>query len=672
MDNNLILYILLAAVISILLAAFQYIYKSKNKTNWILFILRSFSIFGILLLLINPKFHKKELYLVKPKLILLSDNTSSIKSVSTFNLNTKITALKNNKDLQSKFEIENYCFTNDILKKDSLDFKGTQTNIYNSLKSIQSLYEKEVAPILLFTDGNQTNGTTYKYLKLKNEVYPIIIGDTTEYQDVKITQLNTNTYAYLKHKFPIEIFTNYQGENTNIPLNITVKEGKTTIFSKKITLGKNNNSKKISTHISTSTAGIHYYTAHISYLKNEKNTKNNTQKFTVEVINEQAKIALISDITHPDIAMLKRAIESNKQQKVILKKASDNLDLNNYKMVILYQPNAKFSKLFSQIKQNKKNSFIFTGTHTDWNFLNNNQSILKKEILSKNEDYLANYNNSFSTFLTEDINFNNFPPVQDKFGEITFSVPFETLLWQQIGSFTTELPLLAVSENNKVRTSFFFGENIWRWRLNSFLENKSFTEFDTFIQKNIQYLSNSKTGNYLEIEAKKNYFANENIKIKAKIYDANYTFDYKKQLWLSITNKQTKKQIKHPFSLKNNHFESNLSSLPKGDYQFTVYDSEKKQKKHGNFTILDYTTEQQFIGANKKDLEQLANNTNGKVFYPNQIKKLIQNILNNPKYNSIQKSKETKIPLIDWKWLLSIIITLLSTEWFLRKYKGHL
>ncbi len=672
MDNNLILHILLAAVISILLATFQYIYKGKTKINWILFFLRSFSIFGILLLLINPKFHKKELYLVKPKLILLSDNTSSIKSTSNIDLNAKITALKNNKNLQSKFEIENYNFTNDILKKDKLDFKGTQTNIYNSLKSIQSLYEKEIAPIILFTDGNQTNGTTYKYLKLKNEVYPIIIGDTTEYQDVKITQLNTNTYAYLKHKFPVEIFVNYQGKNTNIPFNITVKEGNRNVFSKKITLGKNKNSKEISFHIPATTVGLHYYTAHISYLKNEKNTKNNTQKFAVEVINEQAKIALISDITHPDIAMLKRAIESNKQQKVILKKPNDNLNLNNYKMVILYQPNTKFSKLFSQIRQNKKNSFIFTGKHTDWNFLNNNQTILKKEILSKNEEYLANYNNAFSTFLTEDINFNNFPPVQDKFGEIIFSIPFEALLWQQIGSFTTKYPLLAVSENNKVRTSFFFGENIWRWRLNSFLENKSFTEFDTFIQKNIQYLSSEKTGNYLEIEAKKNYFANENIKIKAKIYDANYIFDHKKQLWISITNNKTKKQIKYPFSLKNNHFESNISDLPKGNYKFTVYDSKRTQKKYGNFTILDYNVEQQFIGANKKDLRQLANNTNGKIFYPNQTEKLIQTILNNPKYNSIQKSKETQIPLIDWKWLLSIIIALLSTEWFLRKYKGYL
>ncbi len=672
MDNNLILYILLAAVISILLAAFQYIYKGKNKTNWILLFLRSFSIFGILLLLINPKFLKKELYLIKPKLILLSDNTSSIKSVSSFDLNAKITDLKNNKDLQSKFEIENYYFTNDILKKDSLDFKGTQTNIYNSLKSIQTLFEKEIAPILLFTDGNQTNGTTYKYLKLKNEVYPIIIGDTTEYQDVKITQLNTNTYAYLKHKFPVEIFVNYQGENTGIQLNITVKEGKTTVFSKKITLGKNKNSKKISFYIPASTVGIHYYTAHISNLKNEKNTKNNTQKFTVEVLNEQAKIVLISDITHPDIAMLKRAIESNKQQKIIIKKPTDNLDLSKYKMIILYQPNAKFLKLFSQIKKNKKNSFIFTGTHTDWNFLNNNQSILKKEILSKNEDYLANYNKSFSTFLTEDINFNNFPPVQDKFGEITFSTPFETLLWQQIDNFTTKSPLLAVSENNKIRTCFFFGENIWRWRLNSFLENKSFTKFDTFIQKNIQYLSSSKTGNYLEIEAKRNYFANENITIKAKIYDANYIFDHKKQLWISITNNKTKKQIKYPFSLKNNHFESNISGLSEGNYKFTVYDSKKTQKKYGNFTILGYNVEQQFIGANKNDLKQLANNTNGKIFYPNQIEKLIQTLLENPKYNSIQKSKETKIPLIDWKWLLSIIIALLSIEWFLRKYKGYL
>ncbi len=71
-------------------------------------------------------------------------------------------------------------------------------------------------------------------------------------------------------------------------------------------------------------------------------------------------------------------------------------------------------------------------------------------------------------------------------------------------------------------------------------------------------------------------------------------------------------------------------------------------------------------------LTQLAAQTKGKVYFPDQASELINALLENEEYKAIQKNNSTKSPLIDWVWLLIVIAGLLSTEWFIRKYNGLL
>ena len=88
--------------------------------------------------------------------------------------------------------------------------------------------------------------------------------------------------------------------------------------------------------------------------------------------------------------------------------------------------------------------------------------------------------------------------------------------------------------------------------------------------------------------------------------------------------------------------------------------------------MLDFEIEKQFVNPDKNRLEQLATNTNGKVYYPNQIENLIQSLLDNENYIPTQKEIIKKSPLIDWVWLLVLAIVALATEWFTRKYNGLL
>ena len=674
MLNILFLYIILAIIASALISGYQYLYKSKDKSKnkIILFVLRFLVIFLLMLLLINPKIKKVVFQVIKPNLVVLIDNTKSISKLKQDKVVINIKEeLKKNKLLNEKFTLDIYPFSDNIFVNDTLKFDNFNTNIYNSIQSINKIYNKNIAPIILITDGNQTQGNDYSSIKLKQKIYPLIVGDTTDYQDIKISQFNVNKYAYLKNKFPVEIFINYIGQH-KVNSKLIVSEGKTILFTKDLGFDKNKTSEKIVFFIKANNVGNHNYQISLTPIINEKNRLNNKKNFTVEVVNEQSKIAIISDIIHPDIAMFKRAIESNKQRKATVLKTKEVSNINDYQLIILYQPTVKFKSVFEQANKLNKNVFIITGKQTNWNFLNKIQKSFKKKTILNSEDYLAIFNSSYNTFLIENLGFENFQPLTDHFGKVTFAIPYQSILFQQIGNVSTQNPLLATFEQNNRRGAVLFGENSWRWRMSSKIESNSFEPFDEFINNLVQYLASNKKSSFLEVFNKSYYYQNEIVKIHAKSYDANYNFNPNAKLWLTVKNSKTKKKLKYPFALQNNNYSVAISDLDKGTYSFKVFNEFDKSTSIGKFTILDYNIEEQFVNANKEMLNKLALNSDTEVYYPQTIKKLIANLSTNNTYVSIQKSKEIITPIIDLKWIMGAILLLLTIEWFIRKFKGFI
>ena len=73
-----------------------------------------------------------------------------------------------------------------------------------------------------------------------------------------------------------------------------------------------------------------------------------------------------------------------------------------------------------------------------------------------------------------------------------------------------------------------------------------------------------------------------------------------------------------------------------------------------------------------RDLIKMASKTGGEIYYANQETNLIESLLKDERFKSIQKSSIITTLLIDWKWILGFIIFLLSVEWFVRKYFGKI
>ena len=380
MNTSTILFLLLSIVIAGGLSYFQYYYKAKNKSKVHLFLalLRFLVYFGILLLLINPKITSQTYEVQKTPLALVMDNSASVNYLKADATARELyDKLSTNKVLQEKFEIQTYRFDSEFQTEADFDFKGSQSNIEEVAKNLKSIHKNKRFPIVLMTDGNQTMGADYIYsFNTKTTVYPVILGDTTTFMDLKISQINVNKYAFHKNKFPVEVFLSYSGTQ-NVAANFNIKQGNSTIVQQSVSFGPNKKTAILNLLLPANSVGVQMYQATISSKLQEKNTYNNTKKFAVEVIDQKSEVAIISAINHPDISALKRSIEQNSQRNVTLLKP-DASDLTKYNVLILYQPNATFKTVFDTNKSLQLPTWIITGTQTDYNFLNQQQKDLEQ------------------------------------------------------------------------------------------------------------------------------------------------------------------------------------------------------------------------------------------------------------------------------------------------------
>lgn len=675
MEVSTIIYIIISLLISIAIAYFQYYYKVKDKRSvtFFLFAIRSLVFFLLLLLLINPSIERKTLINTKPKLSFLLDNSLS---TSFFKQDSVVSNLvnewKTNKALNNRFDVNYYSFGKTFQLNDSLTFNEPQTNISNALKTISSIHKNQNNAVVLVSDGNQTIGSDYEYNTLNSPVYPVVVGDTTKYEDLSIVQLNVNRYSFINNEFPVESLVLYEGNNA-VKVRYTIENRGRIIFSKQINFNSNKTTETIRTTIKAEKEGLNFYTSRIEYLDSEKNTNNNTKPFSVEVIDKQSQILILSSLYHPDLGTLKKSIESDRQRKATIRLInSGEIQLNDFQLVIVYQPNNQFKDVFKEITSKKLNYFVISGAQTDWNFLNSQNMGVKKNSLIQTENYTANYNAGFLTFAQKDIGFQNFPPLLDQFGEVSISAPHQILLYQNVNGFTSQQPLLATISNNNHKRVLLFGEGLWKWRANSYLSQNSFQNFDEFLGNLVQYASSKKIRERLNIDLESLYNANEAIKIGAFYVDENYQFDKRATLILTIKNKETNENSSFPFSLSDNSYQLTLESLTSGEYTYTVGVEGQNIKKSGTFKVSDYEVEQQFTNANNQKLQRLSEKTKGKLFYPKGNNSLIQELLSDKRYSITQKQVIKQQEIIDWKWVLFFILGLLTIEWFTRKYYGKI
>ncbi len=300
--------------------------------------------------------------------------------------------------------------------------------------------------------------------------------------------------------------------------------------------------------------------------------------------------------------------------------------------------------------------------------------ILIKGNQGRLNDAEAALNKSFSLFTISDefkSYAKNFPAVKCPLGTYETPNSANILLNQQIGIVETNNPLLIFYNEGPKKYGAFLGDGLWRWKLRDFADHENHNLFNELVSKIVQYLSVKSDKSFFRIFHKKILTENETVEFDAEVYNNSYELVNDQEVTLNINNASGKK-YSFTFSKNNSTYHLSAGILPPGDYNYkaTVKQGATLIEKKGSFTIGALVSEQINTLADHNLLFQMAQKTGGKMYTPQQLNKLSEELLVNDNIKTISSSRKKITDLIELKWVFFLLLGLLSIEWFIRKRNG--
>ncbi len=677
---------LLAAVGVILIAYFRNKdSRELSKTQlWILIPLRYVAFFLIAFLLLSPFVRNLKKITQNPIVITAWDNSSSMISIpdslkvigETERIRDKMVS-----DLSDKYSVVEYTFGEQTSLLQTISYSEKKTDYNDAINNIiNNHFNENIGALVLVGDGinNQGKNPLNTLSEINFPIFTLGFGDTTEIVDSRILDIRVNRTSFSGNKFPVEIdaqFSKLSGK----PLKLSISQENKELTSVVITPVNPNYFYSETFILDAGNAGLKHFSVKIEPVENERNIENNISGFVINVLEDKQKILILSDGPHPDIGAIKNTLSLQSTYDVSVFTAEPfPSDLSDFNLLILNQiPTAgnSASEILSKAKSNRIPVLFMVGNKTFLPQLNTlAQGINIRTLAGSGEEAQAAINKAYGTFnLSDDLKeiLPKFPPLLVPFAEYELQDGFTPLFYQRIMNIETAKPLLATGIVEGRKTGFVLGEGIWRWRLFDYYQNQNHILFNELVNQLVQYLALRQNEDNFMIDFNPVYDETDDIILKAEVYNDAYERINTEEITAIITNSQGE-ELEYTFDVQGENYLLNAGHLPMGDYSFDaeVTVGNETYTESGQFTITPVNFETLDLKANHTLLYQLAIQSGGKFFTPEEITELIAEIKNNNSLKATSYFQEMVNELLNLKWLFFVILALLSVEWFLRKYWG--
>lgn len=680
------LFIILCAVLGL---GYAYIlYRASHtwgkRINQILFCLRALLVFFLAILLLGPIIKLITNQYEKPSWVFLVDSSSSIADVmdSTARLQLSQQLNQASQSLRDEgYEVK----WNDLIGEEinTIEFKSATSDLNRGIENVIDSYEgRNLAGLVLVTDGIYNSGASPIYTPVRVPIHTIGVGDTVARVDLVLKNVAYNKVAYQGNKFPVRAQVLLQGiEDQDVMVSV-FKDGKSVS-----TLEKNSGNKSFldfDFQLDASEKGIQRYDISVKTISQESNKRNNTSSIFIEVVEGKKKIVMIAPAPHPDIKALKAVVEKNSNYEFVLHIPGVNeadptvLKPGAAELYIFHQAvdqSGKTTALFSSLYKSGSSVLVMIGGNTNLRQLTAYDVPIQLESFGGQwDDVTPVVNPTFRDFgFSENSNgvFARYPPADVPFGKFTFPPTAQVLLYQRIGSVNTDRPMLMTWPDNNRKVAVLIGEGLWRWRLNEFADNGNTQVFDELFSKLIQYLSTLEDKRRFRSFPLQNEFSDsEPVVIESQVYNDLYELVFGNSIRLEVRNEEgevtTYSYVTSPGSSR-----YRMGGLKEGVYRFRASTTlnDKREEVTSQFLVRAQNLEAQNLTADFGLLRTLSQETGGTFYTLDQIS-LMTSDLQQTKAASLIHSEETFNQLINLKWVFFLLLALISTEWFLRKYLG--
>jgi hypothetical protein len=642
-------------------------------------ILRFFGLFLLVLLFFAPTITLKTNKIVKSKLLIYRDVSASCDSMS-LKINQKLDSILNRK-FGNKINIASFEFAKDIVSKGN--------NIPNEMKQItrfdqfikhfkQQAKDESVTAALVISDGIMNQGQMPNFIgnSAKVPLFAIGLGDSVQYPDLMITGCLANDQVYKENTFVVE----GSFEAKKIPIanvEIQLKEGNRIVQTKNWLPGNANDFTKLIFDVKPSKIGWVKYSLQIKGKIEEKNALNNTRDFWVQVVEEKKKIHLVYGKPHPDIKSLKLALESKIQNEISIYSGLNGMKSGADIYIFHGFPTNK-NELISVLNTIQKRIPI-------WVFVDNPMSAtLLSEQLNQNiganfnqwQEVATTWNENYGPFLLEGTGnqWKSLGAVNTPITRLSLNGDFQTQLFQKWNGIQTNYPLFGSCEKEGIRSLWFFGNGIWKWRMNEGRVNNESKFFDEWVSKNILWLGASgKKQKEIQISLPNRTFllgSEQNIaithfdqtglpqnkdEIEVYLIDSNGI-----KIQLPVNKNLNKYQcILNPKSVANYRIRASLKS------NAAIFDEQIISVSHSGL-------EQNNTTSNFDLLRQISHGFGGSFYVENSLNGIIDELSKNLIGTERIVEQEKSLSFMQISGVMLILVFIFAGEWFLRKWLGKI
>lgn len=670
----------------------------------ILFGARAVVVTLLALLLVSPLIKSISYQPQKPVVLIAQDNSESIKGSTAPSKSPPVRETSGNfkalpsgegmggaasaaalaalqTQLGDGYEVHEFHFDKALHDGLSTTYNGKQTDISSALHQLNERFvNRNIGALILATDGlyNLGNDPQYEARNIKTSIYTIAQGDTVPRRDLLIGNINYNKTAYLGNDFAVEILAEaYQSNGEN--MHLTVTEDGRQVASQNISVTSAAFKQVIPLNLYAGKKGVRKFTVSLAPVKNELSVQNNTETFYVEVLDARQKILLLYDAPHPDISVMKQAIETNKNYEVKASLVADagSLNFGDYSLSVLYQLSEASYARIQQVLSGKMPLWILAGTQADLQGFNSLQkAVTINATRDEEQEVFAQPVPAFTAFTLSDSTqskIGKFPPLVAPYGSYNSPANVAVLLRQKIGSVATNNPLLAFTDEGGRRIAVLTGEGLWRWQLAEYRQYGNHHAIEELLSQTVQYLTANANRERFRVYPAKNVFdEGENVLLNAELYNDALELVNTPDVRIELKSR-TGKNYSFLFTRSGQSYQLNAGSLPVGEYTYSAKTQNGKQQftANGQLTVKQLNLEARQTTANHQLLRTIAQRSGGQMLYPQDISKLADLIRKNENIKTVVYEDKHYSDMIDLKWIFVLAVLLLSAEWFLRKREGE-
>ena len=668
--------------------------------------LRFFSLAAVVLLLFEPVFQQTEKQSEAPVLAVLIDDSESLTARPPDGADEPSPAQAiqdalSRLDASTDVRVYRFAETAGRLRSpDSLRFNGERTDIAQALEHIAGdLDGRNLQGIALLSDGRYTAGRNPLYLAERSSVpiFTAVVGDTSAQRDVRVSRVVTNEIAYAGSTLPVRVSVHaagFGGESARVAL---IENGRT-LASQSLRLPEDGLEATVELAIASAEPGFHRYTVSVSRQPEEATYRNNTETFTVRVLDSRRRVLLLAAAPSPDLAALRTVLEDHaftvlttrvqRAPGVFYEGPLPN-DLSPYDVVVLVGYPGRAADVAAQeavataIAEGLPALFVLT-TQT-------NLSALQQPLGSWLPAAPEVMRRSFSEVTAEVTPagathpilqmpgvdpdaLSRLPPLFYNESRWVAASEARVLATTRRGGVSINSPLLVVRARGPHRTAALLGAGTWRWA--SLPQDLSDLDsaYPALIENLITWLAARTDRRLVQVEADRPLFSErEQVTFSGQVYDESLETvdDADIQITVAAPDGTETPFLMQP--LGNGRYSLEAQAFLEGEYTFTANASKDGQAfgtDRGAFSVGPLSLEFREPGADAGLMRGIAQRSGGYPIALSEVLDLPARLKSEGRFGPRVVEHEHEKPLLHLPLLLALIVIALTTEWFLRKRAG--